>query len=89
MILEVFLSFLFFFLLGFAYVKGYDIVKQHSPEHLPHFYLIMATIRMLLVCTVVALYVFFTENREDTIRFAIIFIIMYIVMMVVTLKLRH
>ncbi len=89
MILEVFLSVLFFFLLGFAYVKGYDIVKKHSPEHLPHFYLIMATIRMLLVGTVVALYVFFTENREDTIRFAIIFIIMYIVMMVVTLKLRH
>ncbi len=89
MILEVLLSVLFFFLLGFAYVKGYDIVKKHSPEHLPHFYLITATIRMLLVCTVVALYVFFTENREDTIRFAIIFIIMYIVMMVVTLKLRH
>ena len=89
MILETFLSALFFFLLGFAYVKGYDIVKQHSPEHLPHFYLIMATIRMLLVGTVVALYVFFTENREDTIRFAIIIIIMYIAMMVVTLKLRH
>ena len=89
MILETFFSALFFFLLGFAYVKGYDIVKQHSPAHLPHFYLIMATIRMLLVGTVVALYVFFTENREDTIPFAIIFIIMYIVMMVVTLKLRH
>ena len=44
---------------------------------------------MLLVGTVAALYVFFTENREDTIRFAIIYIIMYIVMMVVTLKLRH
>ena len=89
MILEVFLSVLFFFLLGFAYVKGYDFVKQHSPEHLPHFYLITATIRMLLVGTVVALYVFFTENREDAIHFAIIFIIMYTVMMVVTLKLRH
>ena len=89
MILEVVLSAIFFFLLGFAYVKGYDIVRHHSPEHLPHFYLIMATIRMLLVGTVAALYVFFTENREDTIRFAIIYIIMYIVMMVVTLKLRH
>jgi uncharacterized membrane protein YoaK (UPF0700 family) len=89
MILEITLSALFFFLLGFAYVKGYDIVRQHSPEHLPHFYLIMATIRMLLVCTVVACYVFFTKNREDTIRFALIFIIMYIATMVVTLKLRH
>ena len=44
---------------------------------------------MLLVATVVALYVFFTENRENAISFAIIFIIMYAVMMVVTLKLRH
>lgn len=89
MILEIALSALFFTLLGVLYVKGYDIVKLHSPEHLPHFYLIMATIRMLLVCTVAALYVFFTENREDTIQLAIVYIIMYVVMMVVTLKLRH
>lgn len=89
MILETFLSALFFTLLGTAYVKGYDIVKRHSPDHLVHFYLIMATVRMLLVGTAVALYVLFAENREDTIRFALIFIIMYIAMMVVTLKLRH
>jgi len=89
MILEIILSALFFTFLGILYVRGYDIVKKHSPEHLPHFYLIMATIRMLLVASVVALYVFFTENREDTIRFAVIYIIMYVVMMVVILKLRH
>jgi cytochrome c biogenesis factor len=89
MILEIILSALFFTFLGILYVRGYDIVKKHSPEHLPHFYLIMATIRMLLVASVVALYVLFTENREDTIRFAVIYIIMYVVMMVVTLKLRH
>ena len=83
------LSILFFTLLGVAYVKGYDLVKKHSPDHLAHFYLIMATIRMLLVATVVGLYVFFTENREDAIHFAIIFIIMYAIMMVVTLSMRH
>ena len=87
--MEYFLSVLFFTLLGVAYVKGYDIVKRHSPDHLVHFYLIMATIRMLLVATVVGLYVFFTENREDAIHFAIIFIIMYAVTMVVTLLMRH
>ncbi len=86
---EIVLSLLFFILLGVVYVKGYDVVKRHSPEYLPHFYLIMAVIRMLLVATVVGLYVFFTENREDAIRFALIFIIMYVMMMVVTLKLRH
>ena len=89
MVVEIVLSVLFFILLGVAYVKGYDIVKENAPDHLVHFYLIMATIRMLLVLTVVGLYVFFTENREDAIRFAIIFIIMYATTMVITLTLRH
>ena len=87
--LEIFLSLLFFTILGAAYVKGYDIVKKRSPEYLPHFYLIMATIRMLLVATVVGLYVFFAPTREDAIRFAAIILIMYAMMMVVTLTLRH
>ncbi len=89
MILQIFFAVLFFMLLGMAYVKGYDIVKQRSPEHLPHFYLIMATIRMLLVATAVGLFVFFTESREETIRFAIMMLVMYVIMMVITLKLRH
>ena len=89
MVVEIVLSILFFTLLGVAYVKGYDLVKRHSPDHLVHFYLIMATIRMLLVLTVVGLYVYFTENREDAIRFVGIFIIMYAITMVITLKLRH
>ena len=84
-----FLAVLFFTLLGVAYVKGYDLVKSRSPEHLVHFYLVMATIRMLLVATVVGLYVFFAPTREDAIRFAVIILIMYAIMMVVTLKLRH
>ena len=84
-----FLAVLFFTLLGVAYVKGYDLVKSRSPEHQVHFYLVMATIRMLLVATVVGLYVFFTPNREDAIHFASTILIMYAIMMVVTLKLRH
>ena len=89
MVVEIVLSVLFFTLLGVAYVKGYDIVKRQSPDHLVHFYLIMATIRMLLVLTVVGLYVFFTENREDAIHFAAVFLIMYAITMVVTLLMRH
>ena len=87
--MEYVLSVLFFTLLGVTYVKGYDIVKRHSPDHLVHFYLIMATIRMLLVATVVGLYVFFTENREDAIHFAALFLIMYAITMVITLLMRH
>ena len=89
MVSEIVLSVLFFALLGVAYVKGYDLVKRHSPDHLVHFYLIMATIRMLLVLTVIGLYVFFTANRQDAIRFVILFLIMYAITMVITLKLRH
>ena len=89
MLTEILLSAVFFFLIGTAYVKGYDIVKKHSPEHLVHFYLIMATVRMLLVGTIVALYVIFTDSRDDAIRFALLFIIMYVITMIVTLWLRH
>ena len=84
-----FLAVLFFTLLGVAYVKGYDLVKSRSPEHLVHFYLVMATIRMLLVATVVGLYVFFAPTREDAIHFAVIILVMYAITMVVTLTLRH
>jgi len=44
---------------------------------------------MLLVATVVGLYVFFAENREDAIRFAAVILIMYAITMVVTLLMRH
>ena len=84
-----FLAVLFFTLLGVAYVKGYDLVKSRSPEHLVHFYLVMATIRMLLVATVVGLYVFFAPTREDAIHFAVVILVFYAITMVVTLTLRH
>jgi len=89
MVLAVSLSALLLTLLGVAYVKGYDAVKSRSPGHLVHFYLIMATVRMLLAGTAVALLVLLADNRADAIRLAITFIIMYVAMMVITLWLRH
>jgi len=83
------LAALFFLTLGTVYVKGYDLVKARSPEYLPQFYLIMATIRMLLVLTVIGLYVFFSDDKESSTHFALSCIGMYAVMMVVTLSLRH
>jgi cytochrome c biogenesis factor len=76
-------------LLGIAYVKGYDMVKARSPEHLPQFYLIMATIRMLIILTTVGVYVLFTDNREEVLHLALACLAMYVVMMAVTLSLRH
>ena len=89
MIQETCFAVLFFTLLGVAYVKGYDMVKSRSPEHLPHFYLIMATVRMLLIGTAVVLYVLFADSREDAVRFALIILILYAAMMVTTLTMRH
>lgn len=87
--LIIFLSVLFFTLLGTAYCKGYDFTARHSPERLPQFYLIMTVIRFLLVMTAVGVYAFLSDDRTKTIEFAAMFFIMYVVMMVVTLKLKH
>ena len=87
--MKIFLAALLMTLLGVAYVKGYDAVKRRSPEHLVHFYLIMATIRMLLIATVVVIYVFMAPDRESAIHFAATIVIMYATMMVITLSLRH
>lgn len=89
MAIEVLFIALLMVLLGVAYVKGYDAVKRRSPEHLPHFYLILATARMLIVLTVVGLYALFSDDRDATVRFALIIIIMYAIMMITTLSMRH
>ena len=88
-ILVIFLSVLFYVLLGTAYVKGYDFVKSHSPGNLAKFYLILAVIRILLVATIVAVYVLLSKDREDSIHFSAMFLGMYVVTMVVTLILKH
>lgn len=87
---ELAFSLVFFSLLGLAYVKGYDFVKKHAPEHLVHFYLIMTAIRMMMVITVVAIYtLLISQSREDSIHFAAWFLILYGVMMVLTLIYKH
>ena len=85
----LFFSALVFILMGVAYVKGYDIVKRRSPEHLVYFYQVMAIIRMLLVVTMVALCALFVSTRADVIRDVAIILIMYVLTMVVTHTLRH
>ncbi len=87
--LAVFLSVLFFFLLGGAYCKGYDLTKKLKPEKLPQFYMIMAAIRFLLVLTVVGIYVTFSNDKADKVNFAAMFFLMYLIMMIVPLKLKH
>ena len=89
MSLALFLSTLLITLLGVAYVKGYDIVKSRSQEHLPQFCLIMAAVRMVLIATMIVLVILFTEDKAETRQFALYTLIIYGIMMVTTLALRH
>lgn len=82
-------AFFLFTMMGVAYIKGYDIVKAKSPRHLPHFYLAMATIRVLTVLAMIGIYMRLSCSREQTINFAIVCLVLYAVMMVITLTLRH
>ena len=83
------LSTLLIALLGVAYVKGYDIVKSRSRERLPQFYLIMATVRFVLIATMIALVFIFTEDKAEARQFALYTLIIYGLMMATTLALRH
>ncbi len=87
--MEYVLSVLLFTLLGVAYVLGYDFVKKRTADYLPHFCLAMSVIRLLLASTLAGIIIFFKEDRDETITFAIIYMVMYLLTMVVTLKLRH
>lgn len=87
--LIIFLTALYFTLLGVAWVKGYDIVKKRAPEQLPKFYLILATIRFILTSTLVLCFVLLSDDMALSRQFALMVIAMYVVMMVVTLALKH
>lgn len=88
-ILSVFLSAIFFTILGMGYVKGYNIVKEKDVTQLVKYYLLFTAIRFVLVMTVVGTYVVFEDNREDSLRFAAMFFGMYVVMLIITLIIKH
>ena len=76
-------------LLGKAHVVGFDFVKKHSVAHLPQFCLAMTVIRLVLVGTLAGVVILLKENRDDAMQFAVIYLIMYAIMVVVSLWLRH
>lgn len=86
---EIILSTAFFAILGTLYVVGYNFFKKRSPEHLVHFYLILAVFRIMIVATVILLYTLTADSRAQAVHFAMMFIAMYVVMMIITLTLKH
>lgn len=87
--LTVFLTILYFIVIGFAWVKGYDVVKKHDASLLPRFYLVLATIRFILTATLVLFYILLTNDMTSSRQFVILVMALYGMMMVVTLTLKH
>ena len=83
------LAALLFIVIGATYVAGFDQVSRRSPAHLPQFCLLMTVVRLLLLITFAATAILLMDDRSQSFRFVIIYIIMYAIMMAVTLTLRH
>lgn len=76
--------------LGLAWVMGYNVVKRHSPDFLPRFYMMMAVIRFVLILTTIGVYIFFfAQSHAQVVSFVAMMMVMYAIMMVVTLILKH
>ncbi|MDD2601945.1 MAG: hypothetical protein WCS15_00900 [Prevotella sp.] len=89
-LLTIVLCALLFIVLGMIWIVGYNVVKRHSPENLPKFYLLLAVIRIVIVLTVAGIYiVYVSDSMNESKAFAIMLAVMYTAMMALTLKLKH
>jgi len=78
-----------FIILGTVWVKGLDIIRQRSPQSAPTFYYATAVLRVFTVLLMLGIYRLLSDDRESSIRFAAVLLIMYAVMMIVTLIIKH
>ena len=89
-ILTVFLGVTLYVVLGMIWIKGASYVKEHSPKHLPNFYMTLTVIRVTSILMVIGLYsVFVSKSYRESIHFVIMMLAMYALMMIVTLLIRH
>lgn len=79
-----------FVVLGAAWLKGVDVVRQQSPQSLPKFYMAFAAFRVVTVLAYAAVYIFFiSQSLGQSKAFVAMLFAMYVVMMAVTLWLKH
>lgn len=89
-ILTVFLGVTLYVVLGMIWIKGASYVKEHSPKHLPNFYMTLTVIRVTSILMMIGLYlVFVSKSYRESISFVIMMLAMYALMMIVTLLIRH
>lgn len=85
----VFFTALFFFILGGAWVIGFNIVKKHDESMLPRYYMIMMTIRFLLTALLILLFTLIIEDKTLHHSFALMALGMYVIMIIISFTLKH
>lgn len=89
-ILTVFLGVTMYVILGMIWIKGVSYVREHSPKHLPNFYMTLTVIRVTSILMVIGLYlVFVSKSYRESVSFVVMMLAMYALMMIVTLLIRH
>ena len=90
-ILTVLLGVTLYVVLGMMiWIKGASYVKEHSPKHLPNFYMTLTVIRITSILIVIGLYlVFVSKSYRESVSFIVMMLAMYALMMIVTLLIRH
>lgn len=85
----IFLVVFVFTVLTVTDIKGYDFVRRKSPDNLVRFYFIITAVRFLFAVTMVGIYTLFSDDREDTLHFAALILVLYTTMIVVSLITKH
>lgn len=75
-------SVVFTFVTTIAYGMGWKAVAKSSPANLAKYYLAATAIRMFVALAVATVVIVLTGERQQSIRFSVIFIAFYLLMLV-------
>lgn len=79
----MFISVVFSFVCGWAYIQGWKAIARRAPESMPKYYLAGSAFRLMAAAIVLLVYCVVERHDIQTIKwFAIVFIVYYIVTLV-------
>ena len=81
---------LLFIILGLTWIIGLGLVKRLAPQHLVAFCVLFTAVRLMVVLAVIGTYVFcLSDGLDESKAFAVMVLIMYVPMMVITYVIKH
>jgi hypothetical protein len=81
---------LLFLILALAWIFGLSLVKRLAPQHLVAFCVLFTSVRLTVVLAVIGTYVFcLSDSLAESKAFAVMALIMYGLMMVITYVIKH